>query len=259
MAKLGKTANAAPRPLPGAAPGDLTRENLDPGDHPCMACELRDFAFCGALEDHEISGLEAIVTQIELTPRKTIFFEGDPATHLFNVLAGTVKIYKLLADGRQQITGFLFPGDFLGLAFNDAYAYAAEAVGDVRLCRFPRTKLETMAEAHPRLETRLLTMASNELAAAQDQMLLLGRKRADEKVASFLLMLAAAAIRRGEDGEVVALPMTRTDIGDYLGLTIETVSRCFTRLKTGGAIVLLAGGRVRLADRAGLDAIAAGG
>ncbi len=155
-----------------------------------------------------------------------------------NVTSGSVKLYKLLGDGRRQITGFLFPGDFLGLALNTTYSYTAEAIEPVTACRFPREKLEKLFDEFPRLEKRMLGMAVDELAAAQDQMLLLGRKTAKEKVASFLLMLARRQEHRGEESGTIQVPMSRSDIADYLGLTIETVSRTLTQLRKEATITL---------------------
>lgn len=174
-----------------------------------------------------------------------------------------MKIYKLLGDGRRQVTGFLFAGDFLGLIHNEAYAYSAEALAPTKLCRFPRRKLEALLDEMPNLEQRLLVMASHELAAAQDQMMLLGRKSARERVVSFILMLSNSAARRGaarrgRPGDPVLLPMSRSDIADYLGLTVETVSRTFTRLKKQGLIELLDEKRIRLAKRQALREIADG-
>lgn len=217
-------------------------------DNPCAACEVRDIAVCGALDPGELRRLTAIMTQIELAPQKTIFYEGDPADYLYNVTQGAIRLHKLLPDGRRQITGFLFPGDFVGLAVNDVYAYTAETVDTVRLCRFPRAKLQTLIEEIPRFERRLLGMASNELIEAQDQILLLGRKTAQEKVASFLLMMSQRAAKRGQPSNPIELPMGRADIADFLGLTIETVSRTFTQLKTSGVMQLLDNSRVLLKD-----------
>jgi CRP/FNR family transcriptional regulator len=126
------------------------------------------------------------------------------------------------------------------------------------LCRFPRRKLESLLAHYPKMESRLLGMASNELVIAQEQMLLLGRKTAREKLASFLLMLSKRQVQRGGNGDPVAVPITRADIGDYLGLTTETVSRTFTQLKRKAIIAILPGGRVELADRPGLEEIAEG-
>jgi CRP/FNR family transcriptional regulator len=120
------------------------------------------------------------------------------------------------------------------------------------VCRFIRRKLDQLLERYPKMERRLLTMVGHELAMAQEQMLQLGRKTAREKVASFLLMLSRRATQRGQNGDPVSVPMSRSDIGDYLGLTIETVSRTFTELKRGGSINLLQGGNVAIADRARL-------
>ncbi len=225
---------------------------------PCSACAVRHLTFCQPLNDEELKQLSAIVTTVELVPGDPLFDESEPATHLFNVTAGTMKVYKLLPDGRRQIAGFLLAGDFLGLANAETYAYSAEAVTHAALCRFPRKKLEDLLARYPKLESRLLGMASHELAAAQEQMLLLGRKSAKEKIVSFLLTLAEQAARRGQTGNPIAVPMTRTDIGDYLGLTTETVSRSFTQLKTSGSISLMPGGRVDMRDLVALRNIAEG-
>ena len=173
-------------------------------------------------------------------------------------LAGTVKVYKLLGDGRRQITGFLFSGDFLGLTHNEAYAYSAEALAPTRLCRFRRRRLEALLVEIPHLEQRLLAMASHELAAAQDQMMLLGRKSARERVVSFILMLSDSATRHGRPGDPVFLPMSRSDIADYLGLTTETVSRTVTLLKKQGLIELLDDKQIRLSRTSALREIAEG-
>ncbi len=231
---------------------------LGPVASPCSACTVRHLTLCAALGEQEIAQISAIVSTVELDPGDPLFDEGVPARHVFNVTAGAVKIYKLLADGRRQMTGFLFPGDFLGLANEETYAYSAEAVTHTALCRFPRRKLERLLERYPKMEHRLLGMASHELAVAQEQMLLLGRKTAREKIASFLLMLSRRAAQRGQTGNPVSVPMSRNDIGDYLGLTTETVSRTFTQLKQGGCINLLQGSKVELADRGRLEGIAEG-
>lgn len=228
------------------------------GESPCATCGIREMSVCAVLSDEELDRLAEIISATRFAPRQLIFQEGDPAAYLFNVTGGTVKLYKLLADGRRQITGFLFPGDFLGLALNESYAYGAEAVTEVSLCRFPRRKLEALLEEFPKMEKRLLGIASNELAAAQDQMLLLGRKSAQEKIASFLLILAHRAVERGGPPSPIDLPMSRADIADYLGLTIETVSRTLTTLKKNELISLAQAGQVEVLQRRKLEAIAQG-
>ena len=226
--------------------------------HACEACEIRDLTFCSSLEGNEISRLRGLVHHSRYDSHQTIFREAEPAEYVFNVTSGTVKLYKLLADGRRQITGFLFPGDFLGLALNATYTYTSEAVQEVTACRFPRKRLENLFDEFPRLEKRMLGMAVDELAAAQDQMLLLGRKTAREKVASFLLMLSRRQTSRGMEENPIKVPMSRADIADYLGLTIETVSRTLTQLKKNGVISLPDNSHVHVTDLDRLDDMAEG-
>lgn len=225
---------------------------------PCDTCRARDFSACAPLDAEEQSRLTAITRTVQATPHRAIFEEGDPADNVYTLTAGAVKIYKSLPDGRRQITGFLFPGDFLGLTHNESHAYSAEALTLTRLCRFPRRRLEALLDEIPRLEQQLLRMASHELAAAQAQIMLLGRKSARERLVSFLLMLSNGAVRRGQRGDPVSLPMNRSDIGDYLGLTIETVSRTLTKLKTTGLIELLDDKQIHLAKPEALREIAEG-
>jgi CRP/FNR family transcriptional regulator len=246
---------AAPR----ATIQSAAAERLRPVESPCDDCAIRETSVCEVLDTAQLAKLRAITTVVHLDPSATLFQEGDPAQHLCNVVEGTVKLYKLLPDGRRQITGFLFPGDFLGVALNKTYAYSAEAMTGVRLCRFPRQRMEGLLQELPNLEHRLLEVAGNELVAAQDQMLLLGRKTARERLATFLLMISRRAAARGRPASPIDLPMSRSDIGDYLGLTTETVSRTFTQLKKSGVIGLPALTRVDLLKREALEELAEGG
>jgi CRP/FNR family transcriptional regulator len=232
-------------------PVDLSRprDNAAATDmNPCGACPVRSLTVCAALDPEELRRLAEILQTIRVEANHTIFSEGEAADALYNVTSGTVKLYKLLPDGRRQITGFLMTGDFLGLAVNESYAYTAETVTSCSVCKFPRRKIDALMDEFPKMQRRLFSMASNELAAAQDQMLLLGRKTAKEKICSFLLMLSQRAARRGHKENPVYVPMSRADIADYLGLTTETVSRTFTQLKTAGAISLQEGNKVLIAD-----------
>jgi len=224
----------------------------------CAACAVRGLTVCAPLNPAGLAEVEGLSTQLALAAGDQLFDEGEKAEHVFNVTEGTLKIFKLLPDGRRQVTGFLFAGDFLGLANQETYAYSAEAVTPVRLCRFQRRQLDGLLGRHPEMERRLLSKASHELAEAQEQMLLLGRKTAKERVASFLLLLSRRARQRGVADDPVPVPMSRTDIADYLGLTTETVSRTVTRLKSEGLIRLLPGGKVGLADRAALNELSTG-
>jgi len=225
---------------------------------PCDTCRAREFSACAALTAEEQKRLTAIMRTINVKAHCSIFDEADPAEYVYTITAGTVAVYKLLGDGRRQITGFLFAGAFLGLTHNEAYAYSAEALVPTRLCRFPRRRLEALLGEIPHLEQRLLAMATHELAAAQDQMMLLGRKSARERVVSFILMLFNSAAQHGRSGDPVFLAMSRGDIADYLGLTTETVSRTVTSLKKQGLIELLDDRRIRLSNIPALREIAEG-
>lgn len=239
--------------LPKARPGGVP---ANCGALDCAACSVRHLTFCAELSDEEIGRTGAIADHIRLGNEEMLFQEGDATNYVFNVTSGAVKLYKLLSDGRRQITGFLYPGDFLGLATSKGYSYSAEAIGDVALCRFPRTKLDALFELYPGMERRLFAFANDELAAAQDQMLLLGRKTAMEKIASFLLALEEKLKAHGNGGGDLVLPMTRNDVADYLGLTIETVSRTLTKLKDDKVIELVSARAVRFEQRDALRAMA---
>lgn len=224
----------------------------------CQDCDARPHSVCAGVPDQGIRELEANVTHVTTPARGSILMEGDAAQHMFNVTSGTVRVYKLLPDGRRQVIGFLMTGDFLGFAVRDVYAYSAEAVTEVSLCRFSRPRMESLLQKFPGMEKRLLGMAANELAIAQDLMLLLGRKTARERLASFLLMLSDRLKRLGRATNPLPLPMSRSDIADYLGLTTETVSRAFTQFKNDGLIALEGADTVRLTDLDGLQDIAGG-
>ena len=202
----------------------------------CDACGARPLSVCGSIDDADLSRLDALAERLELDGGAVLVREGDPADHVFNITSGCVRVYKLLPDGRRQITGFLFAGDFLGLATGAAYVFSAEAIEAATVCRFRKTDYRALIRQTPTLEAALLDRANHELAAAQNQMLLLGRKTALERIATFLLDLPALDPARATAAGEVRLPMTRSEIADYLGLTIETVSRVLTRLKTGGVI-----------------------
>ena len=182
------------------------------------------------------------------------------ATHVYNLTSGVMRLSKLLPDGRRQIAGFLFPGDFLGITMEDEHAFTAEAITPLKLCQFSRARFDAFVDTHPRLERRLYAIAAHELAAARQQVVLLGRKTAAERVASFLLMLDAR--RTSTSGEVldgdINLPMSRSDIADYLGLRIETVSRELSALKASRLIRLTTTQTIRFVDRERLEQLAEG-
>lgn len=191
---------------------------------------------------------------VTLSPGQTLFHEGDPATRVFTLTRGTLKLYKLLADGRRHIAAFMHPGDVIAASPADEHAFTAEAVEEAQLCWFPRNRFDGFVESHMAMERRLYRVARDELAAAQQQLVLLGRKTATERVASFLLALAGRGEQPpGPDSQIVRLPMSRSDIADYLGLTRETVSRVLSALRRARAIRLVAIDELQILDRGALE------
>ncbi|MDT9600874.1 Crp/Fnr family transcriptional regulator [Sphingosinicella rhizophila] len=231
------------------------RVSLIPADHACGLCPVRLQTFCGLLEAEDLARFKYQGSTGRLKPGEPLFHEGDAADLVYNLTAGTLKLYKLLPDGRRQIIGFLLPGDFLGTAPGD-HAFSAEAVEPAEYCRFARARFDAFVDTHPEIGRELYLMAVHELAAAREQMVLLGRKTAAERLATFLLGLFDRARARNADWEIVRLPMSRTDIADYLGLTKETVSRSFTAFRTAGMIRLLPADRVELLQRGPLEELA---
>jgi CRP/FNR family transcriptional regulator, anaerobic regulatory protein len=224
-------------------PGDCSTRRRS---NACDTCGARALSVCGSVDDADLGRLDAMAEHAAFAAGAVLIREGDPAGHVFNITSGSVRVYKLLADGRRQIIGFLFSGDFLGLATGDTYVFSAEAVEPATACRFRKAEYRALVRDCPALETTLLDRANHELVAAQNQMLLLGRKTALERIASFLLDLPAHDPARAILPGHVHLPMTRAEIADYLGLTIETVSRVLTRLKTQGVIRLVSLSELRI-------------
>jgi CRP/FNR family transcriptional regulator, anaerobic regulatory protein len=177
---------------------------------------------------------------------QVILTDDETPDYFANVLSGVVKLTKMLPDGREQIVGLQFGSDFLGRPLRSRVPYFAEAATPVELCCFSTSEFEKLLKITPSIERRLFENALSELDAAREWILILGQKTAQEKVASFIHLLARRAAQSGcghspqfGPREVrFALPLTRAEIGDFLGLTIETVSRQMTRLKSQGYIKL---------------------
>ncbi|MBU2166750.1 MAG: helix-turn-helix domain-containing protein [Alphaproteobacteria bacterium] len=205
----------------------------------CPSCGAAASRVCGSTADASLARLEALAEPVMLDEGAVLIREGDKAPHVFNITSGSVRVFKRLPNGRRQIIGFLFRGDFLGLAVGDTYVFTAEAMEPSSVCRFRKAAFRALIQDDPPLEHALLNRTTHELAAAQNQMLLLGRKTAIERLASFLLDLPSHDLSRPAEAGHVRLPMSRGEIADYLGLTIETVSRVLTRLKTQGVIRLV--------------------
>lgn len=176
-------------------------------------------------------------TQTHLNPGAYLYFEGDEVERLYQVTHGVLRLTRLLADGRRQVISFGYPGDIVGFPAKDLHHTDCEALTDMRLQPFRRAHLES-GDGDPALHCALLQAALREISAMQDHFMMLGRKSATEKLASFLCVLSDHV---GEDHGAfrqISLPMSRSDIADFLGLTTETVSRTFTQLRKSQIIAI---------------------
>jgi CRP/FNR family transcriptional regulator, nitrogen fixation regulation protein len=186
-------------------------------------------------------------------PRNSeIFGENEPAEYLYKVVSGCVRTYKILNDGRRQIGGFYLPGEVFGLSFGDEHTMSAEAIADSKVLVVKRSALNALADRDPAIGRELFTLTGRELRRVQDRILLL-IKSAQERVAGFLLEMA----ERVFTDNAVELPMSRQDIADYLGLTIETVSRTLTALEGSAAIEVPTSRRIVLRNRSALNRMVA--
>src|SRR4051812_12918898 len=180
---------------------------------------------------HDADPIEMLGASMSYGRNSEIYGEGEEADYLYKVVSGAVRTYKVLADGRRQVGSFHLPGDFFGLEAGDEHTLSAEAIADTRLLVIKRSAVVALADRDKNVSRELWALTSRELQRVQEHILLLVRT-AQERVAAFLLEMA----RRLPTGNAVMLPMSRQDIADYLGLTIETVSRTFTQLENAATI-----------------------
>ncbi len=203
----------------------------------CENCPIRHRAVCARCEDHELSRLEQIKVYRTYSAGDVILWRGEPLEFVASIVSGVASLSKTLEDGRTQMVGLLLPSDFIGRPGRTRIDFDVTATSDVTLCCFDRRPFETLVVQTPHLAQRLMELALDELDAARDWMLLLGRKTAREKIASFITMLARRSnTDSGEISGTLSLPLTRDQIANYLGLTLETVSRQFNALKKEGLI-----------------------
>jgi CRP-like cAMP-binding protein len=196
----------------------------------------------------ELSGsLELMGASMPFARNSEIYGENEPANYLYKVVSGAVRTYRVLNDGRRQIAAFHLPGDLFGLEVGDAHASSAEAIADSIVLVIKRSSVVSLAERDPDVARQLWTLTASELGRTQNHLMLLIRT-AQERIAAFLLEMAERT--RGSDA--VELPMSRQDIADYLGLTIETVSRTLTQLEHAAAIELPSSRRIVLRNRSAL-------
>jgi CRP/FNR family transcriptional regulator len=223
---------------------------------PCGTCASRQFGLRDAVPGADLHQLVDTAHWLSISKGGLLMTEGHPSRHFFSVNHGYAKLYKDLSDGRRQVIGFVTGGQFIGLGAQAYYSFTAEALDEVNVCRFERSRFDDLLAQFPALEQKMLAAACNDLALAQAQMLSLGRKTALERLASFLLEWYDRSMVEG--AAVPMLPMGRRDIADYLGLTIETVSRCLTVLRKRRLIKIVADYDVVIIHHAALRTIGAG-
>jgi len=211
----------------------------------------------GIASDKGLSDRPPTLPLTRLAPERHLYYEGDKVERIYQVKSGVVRLTRLLEDGRRQIIAFGYPGDIVGFPFNGHHHTECETLTRVELQPYLLTHLEN-GRSDPALHASLLQAALREIAAMQDHFMMLGRKTAQEKLASFLAVLAdRVGIKTGEFTQI-ALPMSRADIADFLGLTTETVSRTFSQLRKNKTIALNGVHVVIIRNRAALNALAEG-
>ncbi|MBO6727644.1 MAG: Crp/Fnr family transcriptional regulator [Rhizobiaceae bacterium] len=222
----------------------------------CRSCEARHGGICAALRPDQLLALSKASSRHRVESGTELVGDAETVDHYSNVLSGVIKLTKTLSDGRQQIVGLQFAPDFVGRPFRQESALNAEAATDVSICSFSKAALERMMKESAGLEHRLLQQTLKELDEARDWMVTLGRKSAAEKVVS-LLLLIARNIDPNKDPAAgpteFDLPLSRADIADYLGLTIETVSRQLTKLRSDGVIDIRNNRHITVANLARLE------
>src|SRR5450631_3022314 len=181
----------------------------DSGEQPCTDCSVRASSVCAALDRAELHGLEHLGRHVHFAPCETVFAQEEITTSFYNLLEGVMRLYKLLPDGRRQIVGFALPGDFLGMTATARHSFSADAIGAVAICRFSKVSFARFIEDKPHLLRRINELAVRELSQAQDHMVLLGRRSAEEKVATFLLGWRDRLARSEGSAKTVPLPMSR--------------------------------------------------
>lgn len=218
----------------------------------CGTCPIRHRAVCSRCETSELEQLDAVKFYRSFEAGQPIIWSGDEMQFVASVVSGVSSLSQTLEDGRTQMVGLLLPSDFMGRPGRVEAPYDVTAVTDVTLCCFHRKPFEKLMIETPHIGQRLLEMTLDELDAAREWMLILGRKTAREKISSLLAILArreaSLALKNTQDGMSLELPLTREAMADYLGLTLETVSRQMSALKRDGIVALEGKRIVRIPD-----------
>lgn len=244
-------------PMNKTRPGAIILRHHNSQGH-CAECALNPVCLPPAVEEADLERLEDIIERRRpLVRGSQLFQQGDSFNAVYAVRSGGIKTTLTGADGSEQVTGFYLPGEIVGLEgiALKRHGVTATALDSTAVCAIPFSRLESLTPLLPGLQHHLFSLFSREIQQDQQLLLLLGKRSAEARLAAFLLSLSARYQRRGLSGSRFLLPMSRTDIGNHLGLTIETVSRLFTRLQQAG--VLAADGKdISVLDNAALCRLA---
>ena len=216
---------------------------------PFSAKPLRQVTLADHMAGAPLRGIEA---------KDHLFTEGETKTHVYQVVTGAVCLYKVLPDGRRQVIDFAYGGDMIGLGLGAVEACNAQATVATRVRCLPVSQLRTILRNEPAIAVKICEALTQELTAIRDHLVCVVQRSATERLVTFLLALSQRNRAKDRDPETIELPMTRADIGDFLGLTIETVSRTFSKLKACGVLEIDQGTTIRLRDIGGLKALADG-
>ena len=226
-------------------------------DRLCAYCPARGVSFCGMVPNDDMVFLSSHSRPFTLGRRKTLFHQGDETQSIYVVTSGTLRLYQMLADGRRQVIGFAIAGDLLGYPLSDHNDYSADALDSVYLCQFPRQDFLQFINSGVHLQRALLSVTHDDLSRARDQIALIGQKNAERKMAQFLLNFPSRQTRVEGQTSILPVRIPQADIGDYLGLTIETVNRMLARLVRTKTILVTDAG-IELCDLPRLRMLAEG-
>lgn len=207
----------------------------------CSDCSLNPICLPVAVKTQELDELDSIIKRSKpLKKGEHLFRASDPFKSIYAVRSGTIKTYSVTEDGEEQVTGFYLPGEILGIdgIGTNAHSNSAKSLETAAVCEIPFDQLEKMASAIPSLQHHFFKLMSQEIQSDQQLIMLLSKKSAEERIGSLLLSISARHAKRGLSATLFRLPMSRNDIGNFLGLAVETVSRVFTRLQKQNIIAV---------------------
>ena len=221
----------------------------------CTHCPARNSPLCSVFTDTEISDLFSLAHIRKIKAGAYLLHEEDPVRQVYNISSGALALERLASNGAKQIMAFCYAGDFIGISSGPSYSVSARALKTLTACQWQEADLHSLYKQYPKLEQRVHEITSRVVEAIMDQLFVLGSKKSVEKIAWFLLFIETKQARVDGVTRTFDMPMTRVDIADYLGLTVETVSRAFTQLRARGLISIIDKWTITIEDRAALTAL----